>query len=352
MKKESIAEALNGIDFDMVEDAYEAAGAKTKSKRSLWLRWGAAAACLCLCVGAVTLNTLGRLGYFEDTCASVIGEVAAGDYYYEVPHSGIYSYSEAGGTAKRLSTYWFDSWSVNDYGIYYTRGTALYVLPHGSEDSIKLYSSSRGRRIDLALQPDGSVKLSVVGRVKGKYQTLEQLQLDGVTGEQLSGGSAETVYQIGGRQLVRVRREGGCDLLENGVSILPDGVTVGSSPEVFDDGIMFFIDASDDVWSYFVVLADGSEHIIDIAGDPPFAIYGSYVLYLKDMRLWCLDTGSREAWALSADTADYRIYEFVLSGTTVYSCVPWSEAQACWRLNVDAGGRPSSISLVNENISK
>lgn len=63
MKKENISDALNNIDFDMVEDVYESTQQKKKSNKSLWLKWGTVAACLCLCVMAITLNTLNRMFY-------------------------------------------------------------------------------------------------------------------------------------------------------------------------------------------------------------------------------------------------------------------------------------------------
>ena len=50
MKKENISNALNNIDFDMIEDVYESTKAKKKNTKSLWLKWGAIAACLSLIV--------------------------------------------------------------------------------------------------------------------------------------------------------------------------------------------------------------------------------------------------------------------------------------------------------------
>ena len=49
MKKEDISEALNDVDFDMVEEAYEKA---EKKKKNPWLKWGALAASLVLIIGA------------------------------------------------------------------------------------------------------------------------------------------------------------------------------------------------------------------------------------------------------------------------------------------------------------
>ena len=76
MKKENISDALNYIDFDMVEDVYESTKAnedlnylgpdlekytlpkdrlrqKNKKPKSVWLRFGAIAACFLLIVSAV-----------------------------------------------------------------------------------------------------------------------------------------------------------------------------------------------------------------------------------------------------------------------------------------------------------
>lgn len=50
MKKENISDALNNIDFDMIEDVYESTKAKKKNTKSPWLKWGAIAACLSLVV--------------------------------------------------------------------------------------------------------------------------------------------------------------------------------------------------------------------------------------------------------------------------------------------------------------
>ena len=61
MKKKNISDALNNIDFDMVEDVYESTTAKKKSNKSLWLKWGSIAACfaLLLCIGVpLTLHLI------------------------------------------------------------------------------------------------------------------------------------------------------------------------------------------------------------------------------------------------------------------------------------------------------
>ena len=57
MKKEDIFEALNDVDFDMVENAYEYA---EKKKSKSWLKWGALAASLLLIIGAAIAVPLFR----------------------------------------------------------------------------------------------------------------------------------------------------------------------------------------------------------------------------------------------------------------------------------------------------
>ena len=52
MKKENISEALNNIDFDMVEDVYENTNAKKKNSKNLWLKWRAAPSAIKLTTAA------------------------------------------------------------------------------------------------------------------------------------------------------------------------------------------------------------------------------------------------------------------------------------------------------------
>jgi hypothetical protein len=60
MKQENISEAMNFIDDDLIDRADEARSEK-KSKKYPWIKWGAAAACLCLvAVGAVHMLVSGR----------------------------------------------------------------------------------------------------------------------------------------------------------------------------------------------------------------------------------------------------------------------------------------------------
>ena len=55
MKKENISDALNNIDFDMVEDAYESTKQKKKNQKTLWLKWGSIAACFAIMLMAAVV---------------------------------------------------------------------------------------------------------------------------------------------------------------------------------------------------------------------------------------------------------------------------------------------------------
>ena len=74
------------------------------------------------------------------------------------------------------------------------------------------------------------------------------------------------------------------------------------------------------------------------------------MIYLKDNTFWCLDARNNESWKLDMTSDEYGVYEFVLDGTTIYSCAPWSEKQNCWELNTDENGKPVSTTLTDDNI--
>ena len=86
MKKENISDALNNIDFDMVEDVYECTKTNKRKPKSIWLKWGAIAACLSLIVMGGLFGNLFRspdtpdvpqksiLSYFVITAHAANGE--------------------------------------------------------------------------------------------------------------------------------------------------------------------------------------------------------------------------------------------------------------------------------------
>ena len=53
MKTKNILDAMNGVDFELVEDAGKQPAIKKNSRT--WVKWGAMAACLCLLAGGITM---------------------------------------------------------------------------------------------------------------------------------------------------------------------------------------------------------------------------------------------------------------------------------------------------------
>lgn len=354
MTSKDLFRELGGIDPELIMKAAPAEKPKKKILRNKWVKWGALAACFCLIVLGGVLHGMYRMDYFKENCNANIGTVADGVYYFEVPHNGIYSYEEASGLQKILSKYWYDTWKVNEYGIYYTRGKNLYVLPHDADRTSKLFSADRGSRVDFALKSDGAITVSEVGKKDGTYQTLQSLYLDGKTGDVLNNYDGnKTVYQIGERTITHILSDEGCDLLENGSSILPEGTTVGYSSDVFDDGMIFYVRSENhELWTLFIVFADGHNEEVVISGDPPCGLIGHDVLFVKDEQIWCLNSDHGEEWLLTANSDEYSIYEFVLDGEQLYSCVPWSDSQSYWKIIFDEYNRPVSLMLIENDITK
>ena len=56
MKKENISNALNNIDFDMVEDTYESIKQKKKNQKTLWHKWVGLAACFAIMLMAAVVT--------------------------------------------------------------------------------------------------------------------------------------------------------------------------------------------------------------------------------------------------------------------------------------------------------
>jgi len=86
MKKENISDALNNIDFDMVEDVYESTKTNMKKPKNIWLKWGAIAACFAV-VMASSFIIVPML--FEGDTTD--GELVHEKYYDYQINDGIFS---------------------------------------------------------------------------------------------------------------------------------------------------------------------------------------------------------------------------------------------------------------------
>ncbi len=343
---------------------------------------------LCFCaVTGVTLHTLIRLDYFAAACGSSPGVITEEGYFYYVPHEGVCRYDpKTGAHEPRLSKYWFDAWTVNDYGIYYWRDRTLWVLPHGTEDRQRLYTAplSESTHISCDLMDDGHVAVTVYDK---HAEIKSQLKLHGVSGEVLETltapvtyGSHELLYTqkiftVGGRALSLEplsldplnAHYGVFILKENGESLLPEGQYVGQYPERWGDAIIFSVwdekSATDPnvpsntrVWYQYILRPDGDDNAI---GREVYVSYfggggEDYLFYVNSETVYCMDAHTDEHWplALPANLSDaVDIYDIRTDGHDLYTTAPWSETQAHFEV-VYEEGVPTGLKLIDEDIGR
>lgn len=359
MKKEHIAKALDEIGDKYITEAIY----YKKTKKHIEMKWIVVAACICLMIG-LGIDTIERFEYFTASCGAYVGEVVDGIYYYNVKSDGLYCYSPDEGNRKVLSTYWYDSYEINDYGVYYSRGRQLYIQIHDTGERKLLYRSGlfESSHIGFTLRADGNIVVTIYNRYT---DNMSEILLDGKTGEELEmvmENFAELYYSeshfvIGERELTLVEAGDYYDLVENGESILPetiDGIE-GYGATYIGDALWFYINDNLDLpnakQNMFVVYPDGTNTVNVL---PFFGLYSGNndFLFWSDYEaneMWCFDVASGESWTLEKDS-DLTIYSVESDGEYVYSCAPWDEAQILWKLLYDDVGRPVSLELVDENI--
>ncbi|MBQ8232398.1 MAG: hypothetical protein IJZ34_10800 [Lachnospiraceae bacterium] len=364
MRIEQFLQVVDELDDKYITEAIQ----YRKRIRSRIRKWLTIAACICLLVG-VGIDTIQRYEFFMAGCGANIGQIVDGIYYYHVKGDGIYSYSPEEGNQKELSTYWYQGFDVNEYGIYYKQGRSLFVQEHETGDRRKLYRAGLfdSSHIAFTLQADGNVIVTVYNKYK-EYQY--ELLLDGKTGAVLETVMEKTPYSAGGlyysrthflvgdREVTLVRDEGtdDYDLLENGVSILPEGKRVERySMEYIGDGLWFYVNDNAQLTGkaqeMFVVRPDGEDEIKVL---PFFSMYSGDNEYLfwsdsSSDEMWCFDIEKEESWMLEVEQ-DLTLYSVRSDGEYVYSCAPWGEKQIRWKLVYDESGRPVAMQLLDENI--
>lgn len=66
--------------------------------------------------------------------------------------------------------------------------------------------------------------------------------------------------------------------------------------------------------------------------------------------LWCMEIATGECWQVQKNH-ETTIYDMETDGEWMFTCVPWSEEQVCWRLAYDESGRPTALELVSGDIA-
>ena len=383
MNREQLFEGIGGLDEALL--VRSEGRAQSRERRQLkWdekirrkkrlRRWLTVAACVALVILG-TAEVIDRMGYLRMGCSAWAGTLVDGVYYYNVSHSGVWRYTPQDGSRRIVSAWEADGWQVNAYGIYYTQGRSLYVREHESGKKRRLYRAGlfESTDIGLSMQTDGNVVVRVYNRRKDIVYEVYELLLNGVTGNVLGEVTekvsysekgllySESHFQVGERQLILVKEEGkeGYDLLENGESLLPEGRRLESSNWIRYYGSTLFLPfcrEKDAVSSdYLVVRPDGSDSILESGNRSFLTGTDDFLFYLIGNAgtvntLWCMEIATGECWQVQKNR-EITIYDMVTDGEWMYTCVPWSEEQVCWRLVYDESGRPAILELVSEDIN-
>ena len=357
MNREQLFEAIGEINEVYITNER---GQKKKPRRIY--RFAAMAACLCLVLtGAI--YSADRMGYLGAGCGAYPGTIVDGVYYFSAGHSGVYAY-EDGEVEKIIGRWWAEDWSVNEYGLYYTCGRTFGVVPHETGKRQVLYRAGflEATHLRHRIQKDGTVLLTLYKKGEGAQ---EILTLDGRTGEVLSSSPPETNgawpthFQVGERQidLVRTGEEYCFDVQENGVSLLPEGMSVREYSALYIGEALRFYCAYPERYKSGTMLLlrpDGEDTILEIPANHYYntgtADYFMDVQYTgDDYEVWCLDTMTNETWRLTVGDGP-TIYSMETDCEMAYACVPWDDYQSLWKVVTDEQGRPVALELVDENI--
>ena len=320
--------------------------------------------CIVLAVFTAGFFVAGRLDFYlsgsdyvgcEDTEKAAFVE---GEYYYKVEHSGIWKGTPGKEHCRVLHTFWEDTWDVNPYGVYYIQGHTLGVMPHETGERQMLYEADPSfcKRMDMDLMTDGNVLLTLEN-TDNRLRT--RMILDGRSGEVLEtveekynyANTEYEIYRIGNRVLECRRTVTGSDydLLENGVSILPENTSVKyQNAEKIGDAIWFY--TSSDYSEVYVVRADGRDNLLQ----RPQGWYigesaaGDYVFYNTDefAHIYCLDTTTGRRWEMEADS-DINVGQVITDGN--YMVTFYKQGRALWKIAKNADGVPIGMELMDED---
>lgn len=367
--KEVLA-AMSELDDRYIMEAitYKSAGIR-KLKRGLLV---AAVFVLCL-TGGIHVGL--RYDHFLAGCSAYPGQIIDGVYYYHVQHEGVYSYMPGSNPQKLLSTFRYDSYLVNDYGIYYKDGRRIYVQEHETGERRRLYWANPFlyTHIGFSLQQDGNVIVTLYNKHK---EIVREVLLDGRTGEVLETVMeatydeaalvyySNTHFQVGSREIVLMEENGDFTVTEKGQPIGAGEISLLTvsrwSAEYIGDSLWFRIVEetdemeNDGIMPMLVIYPDGGAERKEIC--PLFGVVSGNHDYLfwnlnSSNTMWCYDVKAEESWELTVDN-DMTIYDLETDGKYLYSCVPWGDFQALWEIVYDEAGKPIAMHLLDENIRK
>ena len=268
---------------------------------------------------------------------------------------------------------------MNEYGIYYWRGLSLYVRDHETGTRRRLHSSNllECTHIRFVLRDDGNVIF--VGYNKNTEVRYELL-LDGITGEIIDTvmdpvgyddfifAYSESNQVVGNREIIFVplgekRHDSSADVMEDGVSLLPDEMFASVYTNHWGDAlwVSFFGEIDpDETDTYLILYPDGESRIVTLpseyycGGNDNYLFYTSYDA--PHQTVWgavcCTDITTGETWKLDIDTYTDDLYSLRTDGYYLYSPAPWDDGHMCWELVYDINGKPTRIKLIDEDIAE
>lgn len=399
MTNEQLSASLSYLGDELLAEC----GARRQRPKRSWRTALIKAACIALVLFS-GIYVAGRFDYSLGAgCASSPGTIADGRYYYHVRHSGVWCYDPAMGTSERvLSTFWYDGYAVNGYGIYYLRGETLYVQVHETGERIKLYTAPQDcTRLFFSLLGDGRIDVrlrfnsytihqdkvptdtepNVPSRSYNDTIVWSEYLLDGRTGELLevrqeyasSGAGFKQFYEnthltLGGYEFTLVPSGQRADgvalyrLLRDSEDVTPEGTLFDQGFFVLRGGQYALVECVRGgklTHNMLCLGADGSVTTLRcpntrsyVAAADGFVFYDQYEWQLAEQRyvgVGCHDIATGEEWLLTVDRTDLtrELYDYTTDGVYLYACAPWSSAHTVWRLVSDEDGRPAALEYVD-----
>lgn len=153
------------------------------------------------------------------------------------------------------------------------------------------------------------------------------------------------------------------DVKENGISLLPEGMTASIYTKHWNDALwvsLYDEINSDDTDTYLVLYPDGQNRIVTIPAESYDGGIGNYLFYPyysdEYETEWgvvgCIDISTGETWMLDVDTHTDDLYSLRTDGYYLYSTAPWDDRHMCWELIYDENLIPIGIELIEEDIAQ
>lgn len=368
MKTDILLDAIGMINDSTIEDAKSRRQVRSRS----WMKWGIVAACLCVVAvsGLLLTNLLSPdKSPGGDASDGNLGKLVDSIYYF-ADDNGVYRYTPENGldciVKSQLILSWAVdgsgqsiSWDIDEPALFYLKSDTLYIKDLGTGKTRILYQMDKTKysRIILNYLENGN---PVITQFNDGNKTKETIMIDAQTGNfkdyTLKGSNVHNdVYYARDRVFISVKGEDRDDLLENGVSVLPEGSDFINARELGDNLLVKYRTLEEHQEHQVVFTSDG--RCVDVGNIDFLTGWNDYLLYAEEegvnadisYNVYCLDIDSGETWLLESNM---DIYEATMDGTWLYTCVPWNGGRTdCWKLVYDTAGKLMGLELINQDIT-